>query len=84
MLLMYARNNRVWLRGQDLVTPGDPETSRLKTSFHRKVSLKLPLAVFACDLTVASSNLVPKPKKKRRPKGCRFFLVAGAGFEPAT
>ena len=28
-----------WLRGQDLVTFRDPETSRLKTSFHRKVSL---------------------------------------------
>ena len=33
---------------------------------------------------VAGSNLLRHTKKKRPPNGNRFFLVAGAGFEPAT
>ena len=78
-----------WLRGQDLVTFCDPETSRLKTSFHRKVSLRTATtAVLTYDLTGRSFNQ-PHNQEKSPTKVGLFSWLRGqdlnlrpVGYEP--
>ena len=72
------------MRGQDLVTFRDPGTTSLKTSFQELMPLRMFTEHSHLGPRRSQIQILAQAKKKRRPNGCRFFLVAGAGFEPAT
>ena len=74
-----------WLGRRDSVTFRDPATSLLTINRHRKIALKLPLAVFAPSCSLGDSNpTVSNYRNNLRSKDLRLFLWLGLRFVDIT
>ena len=66
-----------------MVTFGDPENSRLQTSLHRNISLRIATGnPHPRTLRIRGFKSSKPVTRKNEPKWARFFLAGMEGLEP--